>query len=738
MESSGGGEEEEEEAEEPDWRLPAPCGGLGRGSSGHGNVVSSGSTLQHRVIVHLDLDCFYAQVETICSPELRGKPLGVRQKNLLITCNYEARELGVKKTTTVKEAKEKCPELVLVSGEDLTKYREMSYKVTALLEEFTLLVERLGLDENFMDVTEMVEKRVEEWRRDAFSQISISGHVYGNQTVNLHDLAHVRFAAGSQIAAEMRESVHARLGLTGCAGIASNKLLAKLVSGTFRPNQQTVLLPESRQDLIARLDHIRKLPGIGFKTAQRLAALGLTTICDLQVCPAAVLERELGVSAARHLQKVSRGEDDAPVTPSGPPQSLSDEDSFKKCSSEAGVKKKVGELIASLLDRLHKDGRKPHTIRLSLRQFSTTRWLNRESRQCPIPSHVAQRIGTGDTSVQSQLVTLAMKLFHKMINVKVSFHITLLNVCFSNLKAPPASTKQSIGFYLTRPSSSDCSKLVHKTEDVDAERATPDGRVGSCGILLGERNRSITQTPPETPDQTGGLEFPHLLLPAGIDYDVFNQLPREIKEEIISSQRGESGTAASVLSQSFFASREERSDKAREQMSHAPLRSESTHQNIFSLASSDSVSPNGAAPPAPLRSTPRCLGAQCGPLKVVADALVSEHTTTGMAFTSSSPAQPRFHQACPPELQKQTDNRSPRDRGWEGESKRDLPSSVDAKTFSELPAEIQKELLVEWERREPVSKMRAAVTPTKFKMKKPGGQPSTRQSNSLLRYFKSA
>jgi len=77
----------------------------------------------------------------------------------------------------------------------------------------------------------------------------------------LHDTAHVRLVIGSQIAEEFREAVYTRLGLTGCAGVASNKLLSKLVSGTFKPNQQTVLLPESSQDLIRSLEHIQKVPG---------------------------------------------------------------------------------------------------------------------------------------------------------------------------------------------------------------------------------------------------------------------------------------------------------------------------------------------------------------------------------------------------------------------------------------------------------------------------------------------
>lgn len=79
--------------------------------------------------------------------------------------------------------------------------------------------------------------------------------------ISLHDTTHVRLVIGSQIAEEFRKAIYARLGLTGCAGVASNKLLSKLVSGTFKPNQQTVLLPESCQDLIRGLDHIQKVPG---------------------------------------------------------------------------------------------------------------------------------------------------------------------------------------------------------------------------------------------------------------------------------------------------------------------------------------------------------------------------------------------------------------------------------------------------------------------------------------------
>ncbi|XP_043834697.1 DNA polymerase iota isoform X6 [Dromiciops gliroides] len=401
-------EDEEEEDEEEDTMDPPLLGAAGGSQSAtepeeaarltpsvHGQVVPAGSA-SYRVIVHVDLDCFYAQVEMISHPELKGKPLGVQQKYLVVTCNYEARKLGVKKLMSVRDAKEKCPQLVLVNGEDLTRYREMSYKVTELLEEFSPVVERLGFDENFVDITQTVEKRLHQLQSDDYSVVAVSGHVYNNQSVNLNDILHVRLLIGSQIAAEMREAIFNQLGLTGCAGVASNKLLSKLVSGTFKPNQQTVLMPESCQDLIRSLDHIKQMPGIGYKTTKRLESLGINSVHDLQTFSPEILEKELGISVAQRIQKLSFGEDNSPVTPSGPPQSFSEEDSFKKCSSEVEAKKKIEELLASLLNRVCKDGRKPHTIRLIIRRFSSDRHFNRESRQCPIPSHVIQKLGTDD------------------------------------------------------------------------------------------------------------------------------------------------------------------------------------------------------------------------------------------------------------------------------------------------------------------------------------------------------
>ena len=113
-----------------------------------------------RTIVHLDLDCFYAQVEEVANPSLKGKPLGVRQKQIVVTCNYAARARGVTKCMFLKDALDVCPELELRCGEDLAKYRRYSAAVTATLAASGCPVERLGMDENWVDVSKLVSERL--------------------------------------------------------------------------------------------------------------------------------------------------------------------------------------------------------------------------------------------------------------------------------------------------------------------------------------------------------------------------------------------------------------------------------------------------------------------------------------------------------------------------------------------------------------------------------------------------
>ncbi|XP_041109933.1 DNA polymerase iota [Polyodon spathula] len=702
-------------------------------SSACSSEVASGSVFHgkgphrrqnnNRIILHFDLDCFYAQVEMIRNPELRDKPLGVQQKYIVVTCNYAARKHGVNKLMSVTDAKEKCPQLILVSGEDLTHYREISYKVTELLEEYSPLVERLGFDENFVDATELVEKRL---RHVASSDVSVNGHIYNNHSIDSHVEEHIRLAVGSQIAAELRTALFKKLGLTSCAGIATNKILSKLVAGIFKPNQQTTLLPESTPHLLSCLKHLKKLPGVGYRTAQKLQSLGLSTIQDLQGFPLATLEKVLGATAAQRIHSLSHGVDEALVTPSGPPQSLSDEDSFKNISTETEVVQKTEELLTNLLDRMQKDGRQPRTARLTIRRFSATnKWFSRESRQCPIPNHIGQKIATGNRDVMAALVDILMKLFRKMIDLKAPFHLTLLNVCLSNLQPASTSTRSSIGFFLKHPNqssfklnSSICSQgesdnsthakdqvlSRHKLFDIAAGDLQETNIMTTSGENAADSKKLLDKQQIKSGSSSSGTD---LYLPPGIDPEVFRQLPEDIQREITS-------TISTTLSSNACKQKKMILQKtaSKGDISHFLWQTPQCESLISSTAEAENSN---------------FLSVECRQ-----DAQIQQnnidYSSTQVAGSSGEHTEPHSSSnmdADPMDLQ----NVNPADQ---------VPSHVDPKVFSELPAELQQELLSEWKQQETVSKIHVNKHIGKARAAKETKQTSAKstQSNNLLKYFK--
>uniref|UniRef100_A0A8C3YM67 DNA polymerase iota n=1 Tax=Catagonus wagneri TaxID=51154 RepID=A0A8C3YM67_9CETA len=638
-----GGRNEEEDAARAMER--AEAGAAGGSPAVLDQVVPAGSS--SRVIVHMDLDCFYAQVEMISNPELKGKPLGVQQKYLVVTCNYEARKLGVKKLMNVRDAKEKCPQLVLVNGEDLTRYREMSYKVTELLEEFSPLVERLGFDENFVDLTEMVEKRLEQFQSDELSTVTVSGHVYKNQR-------------------------------------------------------------------------------IGYKTTKRLEALGISSVRDLQTFSSKILEKELGISVAQRIQKLSFGEDNSPVTPSGPPQSFSEEDSFKKCSSEVEAKNKIEELLANLLNRVCQDGRKPHTVRLIIRRYSSEKYHSRESRQCPIPSHIIQKIGTGNYDVMTPMVDILMKLFRNMVNVKMPFHLTLLSVCFCNLKAPSTAKKGTIDYYLT-PSLSTTSrsgKRSFKMKDTHMEDFSKDKETNWDFLPTGRIESTRTGESPPDPTHFSKAkdnnEFPLSSLPEGIDQEVFKQLPVDIQEEILSGKSREKVQGKGSLSCPLHASRGILSFFSTKQMQDGSL---NPKDNLSRSKQISSVSPCEPGTSGLNSSSSSYSSSQKDYSHYLDSSLKDEcmsqgpKESQGFHLSNTNPSVSIFHSF--PNLQSEqlhSKNRSTdshkhpvatvshrqgltenREQDFVDE-KFTFPSDIDPEVFYELPEEVQRELLADWKR----------------------------------------
>ncbi|XP_019111229.2 DNA polymerase iota isoform X1 [Larimichthys crocea] len=674
-------------------------------------------TPAHRVIVHFDLDCFYAQVEMIRNPALREVPLGIQQKYIIVTCNYVAREQGVTKLMSVTDAKEKCPQLVLVKGEDLTHYRDMSYKVTELLMSYCPLVERLGFDENFVDITEMVERRLVE-TLESKNFTSFKGHVYSHSSAAVEGHDHPSLALGSHIAAELREAIHSKLGLTGCAGIATSKLLAKLVSGTFKPNQQTTLLPENVSDIIGCLSGLRKIPGVGHQTAKRLQALGLVSVKDLQLFPLNDLVREFGDPSAQRLKNLANGVDDLPVTPTGPPQSLSDEDSFKKMSSTKDVMEKIQELLSNLVERMHKDGRQPHTFRLTIRRYSATnKWFSRESRQSPIPNHIGQKITSGGSDdAVVQLVPLAMKLFHKMVDSRATFHLTLINVCFSNLQAKGAAAnrKGAITSFFTQSTSprktqilptqsqdnssqsgdSPCMDHQFSTPSMITQPTSTTKSIRSLEAVLHGLKRkqcpvaAVDNTPlQEVSCSKARSDFDETdsrvthRLPPNVDPEVFRLLPAEIQEELLSPANTKTLLSTSVSPVSVV------------DLPHTTV-------NKSPQSVTDSKSIKG--------------------IKKAANKLdpSDRSSTVNRTFPEGN-------------------NMEEEILSFPQSSDCQFPGNVDPKVFSELPVDVQRELMSEWKQQKPILKTASSKKPSrglKAKDKKSAGKGS--QANNLLKYFK--
>ena len=267
------------------------------------------------------MDCFYAAVEERERPELRGRPLGVggsTGRGVLTTCNYEARKYGLHSAMPVFMALERCPHLVLVPTRfDL--YRAESARVRAIFLEYTPLVEPLSLDEAYLDVTHLPRP-------------------------------------ATLVAREIRERIHAATGLTASAGVAPNKMLAKIASDLNKPDGQYTIKPAAVAAFMEPLP-ARKIAGIGEVTAKRLVdELGVETCGQLQTYTREQLRARLGKFGAELFDRC-RGIDSRPVEPNRIRKSLSNENTFStNLTTLAECQERLQDLHADLLQDLAKQG----------------------------------------------------------------------------------------------------------------------------------------------------------------------------------------------------------------------------------------------------------------------------------------------------------------------------------------------------------------------------------------------
>lgn len=272
--------------------------------------------MQPRKIIHLDMDCFYAAVEMRERPELAGKPIAVgggSRRGVVTTSNYEARKFGVKSAMAGFQARALCPNIIFLPVRfDL--YRAESHKIRRILESYTPLIEPLSLDEAYLDVTAL----------DRYAW---------------------------NIAKEIRARIFEETKLTASAGIAPNKMLAKIASDWKKPNGQFAVTPDQIEEFMKDLP-VRKIWGIGPKSAEKFKAQGFKTCGDLQRLSRSDMIRAHG-KWGEELYQLCRGIDDRPVEPNRIAKSLSTECTYtENLTTLAACQRAMDELIPEVEEEL--------------------------------------------------------------------------------------------------------------------------------------------------------------------------------------------------------------------------------------------------------------------------------------------------------------------------------------------------------------------------------------------------
>ncbi len=290
--------------------------------------------MESRKIIHVDMDAFYASVEQLDNPDLRGRAIAVgggSKRGVVAAASYEARKFGVKSAMSGALAAKLCPHLIFVKTR-FDRYREISKNIRSIFFEYTDLVEPLSLDEAYLDVTH-----------------------------NKKELA-----SATLIAREIRKEIKEKTGLNASAGISINKFVAKIASDFNKPNGQKTVHPEEVAAFLEKLE-IRKFHGVGKVTAQKMYSLGIFTGADLKKKELDFLEEQFGKSG-KHYYNVVRGIHLSQVKPHRIRKSLGAERTFtENISSEIYILEKLEHIATEVENRLKKQQLAGKTITLKLK-----------------------------------------------------------------------------------------------------------------------------------------------------------------------------------------------------------------------------------------------------------------------------------------------------------------------------------------------------------------------------------
>ncbi|HFI0148051.1 TPA: DNA polymerase IV [Streptococcus suis] len=297
-----------------------------------------------RKIIHVDMDAFFAAIEVRDNPDLKGKPVIIGAdprlsggRGVVSTCNYEARAFGVHSAMSSKEAYERCPQAVFISG-NYEKYQEVGRQVREIFHRYTDLVEPMSIDEAYLDVTE--------------NKLGIGSAV--------------------KIAKLIQYDIWNELHLTASAGVSYNKFLAKIASDMEKPHGLTLILPEDAVEVLASLP-VAKFHGVGKKTVERLHEMGVFTGKDLLDVPEMTLIDTFG-RFGYDLYRKARGISNSPVKPNRVRKSIGKERTYRKLLyRDEDVMKELVSLCQRVEASLVRNEKKGRTIVLKVRygDFST-------------------------------------------------------------------------------------------------------------------------------------------------------------------------------------------------------------------------------------------------------------------------------------------------------------------------------------------------------------------------------
>ncbi len=342
-------------------------------------------SLLKRKIIHFDMDAFYAAIEMRDDPSLRSKPVVVGgspdSRGVVCTANYEARKFGIHSAMACSQAKRLCPQAIFIKP-NFTKYSEASQRIRAVFYKYTQLVEPLSLDEAYLDVTDNAE---------------------GLYAV--------------KIAKRIQDEIYETIDLTGSAGVAPNKLLAKIASDIRKPKGLTVVLPEKAMDFMRSLP-LRKIPGVGPVTEKRLAKHDFRLCSDVWPLSMETLRARVG-NLADWLYNRSRGIDEREVQVSRVRKSLGREETFAVDILDLEqLHEELRLIIKSVIEDLRERNFSGRTITLKVKYAD----FIQVTRSHSVPVH---------THDEAEITKIAFKLFE--LTEAGQRKIRLLGLSLSNL-----------------------------------------------------------------------------------------------------------------------------------------------------------------------------------------------------------------------------------------------------------------------------------------------------------------